>query len=260
MADPVLLQVTDGAAVLTLNRPEAGNRLDMETVAALDAATLRLSETPDLRALLVRAEGRMFCVGGAINEFGATDDFHGYLAHILDVGHRVMGRLLALPCPVATAIQGPAGGAGIGLALCGDIALASSAAVFRAGYPALGVSADFGSSWQLARLGGARLAADMLMTNRAVPADEAMARGLLTAVHPPEALDAAARNLLAQLATGPTRAHAATRALVRAAGAQDAIAHMQAEAAAMLGTATTADAAEGIAAFLAKRPAAFGGS
>lgn len=259
MGDPVLLEIAGGAAVLTLNRPEAGNRLDMETVAALDAATLTVSGSDDLRALLIRAEGRMFCVGGAINEFGASDDFRGYLDRILEVGHRVMGRLLALACPVVTAIQGPAGGAGIGLALCGDMALASTAAVFRAGYPGLGVSADFGSSWHLARLGGQRLAADMLMTNRAVGAEEAMARGLLTAVHPPEALDAAARDLLAQLAGGPTRAHAATRALVRAAATRDAVAHMQAEAEAMLITATTADAGEGIAAFLGKRTPQFQG-
>ena len=259
MADPVLLAIENGAAVLTLNRPDAGNRLDMETVAALDAATLHLSETPALRALLIRAEGRMFCVGGAINEFGATDDFHGYLEHILEVGHRVMGRLIALPCPVITAIQGPAGGAGIGLALCGDIALASTAAVFRAGYPALGVSADFGSSWQLARLGGQRLASDMLLTNRAVAADEAMARGLITALHPPEALDSAARALLGQLASGPTLAHAATRTLVRQAGERDAASHMRHEAEAMLRAARTADAGEGIAAFLAKRPTVFRG-
>lgn len=260
MAGPVLLEIADGAAVLTLNRPEAGNRLDMESVAALDAATLRLSETDGLRALLIRAEGRMFCVGGAINEFGAAEDFHAYLASILDVGHRVMARLLALPCPVVTAIQGPAGGAGLGLALCGDIALASSAAVFRAGYPALGVSADFGSSFHLTRLAGPRLAADMLMTNRAITADEAMARGLLTAVYPPEALEHEARTLCRDLAAGPTAAHVATRSLVRAAATQAAVAHMQTEAAAMLKTATTRDAAEGIAAFLEKRRPMFRGS
>jgi len=259
MASPVRLEIAHGAAILTLARPEAGNRLDMETVAALDAATLQLAETPDLRALLIRAEGRMFSVGGAINEFGATPDLHAYLAAILEIGHRAMGRLLALSCPVVTAVQGPAGGAGIGLALCGDIALASPAAVFRAGYPGLGVTADFGSSWLLTRLGGARLAAEMLLTNRAVPADEAMSRGLLTAVHPAEELDTAARALLVRLSTGPARAHAVTRALVRAAAARDASAHRAAEAEAMLAIAATTDAAEGIAAFLAKRAPVFQG-
>ncbi|MCA3435813.1 MAG: enoyl-CoA hydratase/isomerase family protein [Rhodobacter sp.] len=259
MAVPVRLEMAEGAAVLTLARPEAGNRLDMETVTALEAASAQLAGAADLRALLIRAEGRMFSVGGAINEFGTTPDLPACLAAILEIGHRAMGRLFALPCPVVTAVQGPAGGAGIGLALCGDIALAAPGAVFRAGYPALGMSADFGASWLLARLGGARLAADMLLTNRTVAAEEAMARGLLTAIHPAGELDTAARALLARLAAGPARAQAAACALVRAAGARDAIAHMEAEAAAMLAAAATADAAEGIAAFLAKRAPVFQG-
>jgi 2-(1,2-epoxy-1,2-dihydrophenyl)acetyl-CoA isomerase len=172
----------------------------------------------------------------------------------------MMARLAALPFPVVTAIQGPAGGAGIGLALCGDFALASTSAAFRAGYPALGVSSDFGVSFLLARLGGARLATDMLMTNRLVPAVEALTRGLVTSVHAPDALEPAARDLLSRLATGPTVAHAMTRAVVRLAGSADFVAHLGHEETAMLVTARTADAADGIAAFLGKRPAVFRGA
>ena len=225
--------------------------------AALDAATETLAAAPP-RALLIRAKGRMFCVGGAIDEFAGSGDLAAYLAAILPVGHRVMQRLADLPCPVITALQGPAGGAGVALALCADIVLASPAMVLRAGYPALGLSSDFGVSWFLTRAAGAQRAADMLMNNRTVTADEALSWGLIAAVHPADALDSAARALHARLAAGPTRALARIKRLIAAAPDQSLAAQLAREAELMLASGGEPDAAEGIAAFLARRPPAFG--
>jgi 2-(1,2-epoxy-1,2-dihydrophenyl)acetyl-CoA isomerase len=259
MGDAVLLSIDEGAAVLTLNRGGEGNRLGREMCAALDQATQQLAAMEGLRALLIRAEGRMFSVGGAINEFAEAGDVPAYLAGILPVGHRAMRAIAGLPCPVVSAVQGPVGGAGIALALSADFVLAGQAMVMRAGYPALGLSSDFGVSWLLTRLAGPRAAADMLMTNRAVDAVEARALGLVSAVHANDQLDAEARGLLDKLAKGPTQALSRLKALTRHAQQGDYAAHLALEERLMLETGATADAAEGIAAFLGKRAADFEG-
>lgn len=256
MTAPVALELSRGAAVLTLNRGAEGNRLGTEMVAALDAATETLAAAPP-RALLIRAEGRMFCVGGAINEFAASGDFPAYLRDILPVGNRMIRRLAGLPCPVISALQGPVGGAGVALALAADFVLASPAMVLRAGYPALGLSSDFGASWFLTRLAGPQRATDILMTNRAVTADQALAWGLVGALHPAETLETEARALLARLAQGPTRALGRMKRLIAAAAEQDLAAQAEMEAELMLASAGEPDAAEGIAAFVARRPPVF---
>lgn len=258
MTAPVLLETQGGACVLTLNRPDEGNRLGVEMSAALDEAAEQLAATPP-RALLIRAEGRMFCVGGAVNEFAASGDFPGYLRNILPVGHRMIQRLARLPCPVVSALQGPVGGAGIALALCADFVVAGPAMVLRAGYPALGLSSDFGASWYLTRLAGPQRAADILMTNRTVSADLALSWGLVGALHPADTLDVEARALLTRLAQGPTSALARLKTLVAAAPDQTLEAHLDQEATLMLASAAEPDAAEGIAAFLGRRAPSFSG-
>jgi 2-(1,2-epoxy-1,2-dihydrophenyl)acetyl-CoA isomerase len=259
LSDPVLLEIDHGAAVLTLNRGADGNRLGVGMCVALDGALNRLAAMTGLRAVLIRAEGRMFSVGGAINEFAEAGDLSSYLAALLPVGHRAMLTLASLSCPVVSAVQGPVGGAGIALALSADFVLAGEAMVLRAGYPALGLSSDFGTSWLLTRLAGRLAAMDILSTNRPVDAQEAKALGLVTSVHAPEALDAEARALVQKLASGPTQALSRLKALTRLAAQGDYAAQLSVESQMMLETAATADAAEGIAAFLGKRPADFRG-
>jgi 2-(1,2-epoxy-1,2-dihydrophenyl)acetyl-CoA isomerase len=256
---PVLLETVDGACILTLNRPDEGNRLGVEMSAALDEAAEQLAVAPP-RALLIRAEGRMFCVGGAVNEFGASGDFPGYLRNILPVGHRMIKRLAGLPCPVISALQGPVGGAGIALALCADFVIASPSMVLRAGYPALGLSSDFGASWYLTRLVGPQRAGDILMTNRTVNAELAASWGLVGAVHPSETLDTEARALLTRLAQGPTLALGRMKQLIGAAIEQDLDAILDKEADLMLTSASEPDAREGIAAFLGRRTPNFYGT
>lgn len=259
MNDSVLLSIDGGAAVLTLNRAAEGNRLGVELCTALDEAAAQLERTDGLRALLIRAEGRMFSVGGAINEFTRSGDFPAYLAGLLPIGHRAMRTLAALPCPIISAVQGPVGGAGIALALIADFTLAGKSMLLRAGYPALGLSSDFGTSYLLTRLAGPRAAADILMTNRAVDAVEARSLGLVTAIHADNQLDTEARALLATLSQGPTQALRRLKELIRQAGQSDYVAQLELEERLMLETAATADAAEGVAAFLEKRPAAYRG-
>jgi 2-(1,2-epoxy-1,2-dihydrophenyl)acetyl-CoA isomerase len=259
VSEPLLLSFEGGAGVLTLNRGADGNRLGTEMCAALDRAAAELAARDGLRAVLIRAEGRMFSVGGAINEFTASGDFASYLRALLPVGHRAMRTLAALTCPVVSVVQGPVGGAGIALALIADFVLAGQAMVLRAGYPALGVTSDFGVSWLVTRLAGKRVATDILMSNRAVTADEARALGLVTSVHADADLDAEARALLARLASGPTQALSRFKTLIGGGDRDAYCAHLDLEERLMLEAAATADAREGVEAFLGKRPAVFTG-
>jgi len=254
----VTLDLSGAAATLTLRRADSGNRLGREMAAALCEAAERLAAAPGLRALHLRAEGLNFCVGGALDEFGTDEPLSRRLARDLPAIHGAVATLAALPFPVVTELRGAVAGGGIGLALLGDIILASDTTFFRAGYPGVGLSPDLGGSWQMLRRSGVTFASEFLMSNRRMTAAEALTRGIVTAVHPDAALSQAARACVEMLATGPTRAHAALKALIAAPGA-DLAAHMAREAEVMAACAATEDSMAAIDAFRARRSPHFAG-
>ncbi|MFM2280578.1 MAG: hypothetical protein RLZZ444_2809 [Pseudomonadota bacterium] len=260
MTEPADLTINGGLAVLSLRRGAEGNRLGREMLASLDRAVMRLASEESLRALLIRADGPRFCVGGAIDEFSAGGDIADYLDQVLEVGHRAMKILTALPCPVISAVQGPVAGAGIGLALSADFVIAGRSMVLRAGYPALGLTPDFGVSWLLTKLAGVRHATDILLTNRPVSAEECARLGLVGSVVEDDLLETEARSLLDRLGKGPTQALAGMKQLIARARHQDYAAHLDDERAVMLDAARTRDASEGIMAFIARRGPVFSGN
>ncbi|MFC6761483.1 enoyl-CoA hydratase/isomerase family protein [Sulfitobacter porphyrae] len=159
--------------------------------------------------------------------------------------------------PIVAAIQGPVAGGGLGLALCADIVIGSDKAMFRAGYPAIGVSPDLGSSYHVLRRTGPTFAMALFMTNRKVEAIEALTAGLLNEAVPAAALDARIAQLAATLEAMPRASLAAIKRLISAPG-QTLPDHMAKEAAEIISCAGTADAIEGITAFSENRPARFG--
>lgn len=254
----VRLEIDGGAATLTLDAAGEGNRLGAAMFADLSAAVDTLANRDDLRVVLLRAEGDHFCVGGAIDEFAATGDLRAHLAETLPAAHRMILTLAGLPCPVISALQGSVAGGGIGLALCADIVLAAETCIFRAGYPAIGLSPDLGSSYQLLHRAGPTFATEALMSNRRVPAQEALAQGLITRLHSAADLDAEAARLRDRLAQGPTTALSALRRLTGP-DLREMKAHLDREAEAMLTCAATDDARRGIGVFLNRTTAAFTG-
>lgn len=206
-------------AALVLARPDRGNAIDAaftaDLLAAARAATRRAA-VDDLDCLLVTAEGTAFCVGGDLRDFPDDPETATPYLHAMSVrSHEALALLHELPVPVVGRVQGVAAGAGIGLAAVADIVLASTTARFVAGYPAVALPPDCGTSWLLPRLIGERRTLDLLLTNRAVDAAEAQRWGLVTRAVPPEDLDAAVdATLRAVLAGGPAAAQ--TKRLVRA--------------------------------------------
>ncbi|MDO5290826.1 MAG: enoyl-CoA hydratase/isomerase family protein [Pseudomonadota bacterium] len=144
-----------GVGHIVLDRPQGANALSMAMGRQLAQAVAQAARA-DVGAVLLSAQGGQFCAGGDIREFVAQRERLNVLVHeMLDVLHPAMHTLATLPLPVVSAVQGPVGGAGIALALCADVVLASSAMFLRGGYSAIGLSPDLGASYFLARRGAA---------------------------------------------------------------------------------------------------------
>ena len=230
MSDPVLLERRDGIAILTLNRPEHANVLDLPMSTALIAAIEQLARDPGLRAVLLRARGKVFCGGGDIGDFvQSLDDLAGLLDRHIPPIHRAIHQLATLPVPVVSALNGPIGGGGIGLALCADLVLAAESMKLRGGYTAIGLTPDVGASWFLTRRVGAAKAKELFFTNQALSARECLALGAVSQVWPDEELDARALALVESLGRGATSALARTKLLVDGAAGRSLEQHMALE-------------------------------
>jgi 2-(1,2-epoxy-1,2-dihydrophenyl)acetyl-CoA isomerase len=207
--------------------------------------------------VVIDANGPMFCAGGDIREFAQTSDVAALIGDELVHLNATLLALAALPVPVIAAVQGAVAGGGIGLALTADIVIASASLKFRAGYAAIGLSPDAGTSYHLARLIGPMRAKEFLLTNRFIDAAEALALGLVVKVVPDAELATETAALAERIASLPAGSHAAVKALVDASGTSTHAAALEREREWMIRNAATADCREGIAAFVEKRRPAF---
>lgn len=260
MGDSILLERDGGVARITLNRPEVGNALDIPMAHALMQAVLECDEDEAVRCVLMTGAGRLFCAGGDVAAFSAAGDrLPAFLKEITAYLHAAVVRLVRMDKPVVTAVNGPTAGAGIGLALLGDIVLADPRAHFTLAYTAIGMSPDGGSTWLLPRLVGLRRAQELCLRNRRVGADEAARIGLITRVADENALKEEAEMLARELAASATRAFGAARRLLLESTGNSLEAQLDAESRSIAALARTADGKEGIASFIEKRPPHFTG-
>lgn len=246
----------DGAVLkVTLCRPDRANALDMEVGADLRKALGTVG--PGVRAVLLLAEGRNFCVGGDVAGFaGAADP----AAHILELAtemHAVLRELTETGLPLVVGVQGWAAGAGLSLLLHGDVVVLGESARMRAGYAGIGFTPDCGMSWLLPRAVGAARARDILLTNRVVDAQEALAIGLASRVVPDAEVAHVAAAIAGELAAAATGALRATRRLLDASATSTYAEQLDAEAASISARSATPEGREGVAAFVAKRAPQF---
>ncbi|API58726.1 hypothetical protein BSL82_04865 [Tardibacter chloracetimidivorans] len=247
-----------GVATLRLNRPAAGNAIDLATSQALAYATAELDNDPDVRCVLLTGTGRFFCVGGALGDFQAAGaDLPSLIQKITINLHAAVSALMRMPKPVVTAVNGPAAGAGLGLAALGDVVLAAPGAHFSTAYSAIGFTGDAGVTWLLPRLVGIRTAQDMLLTNRRMSSHEAEGAGLITRVVPDERLMDEALAVAISLAEGPVRALGSIRRLVADATSSTLEEQLAAESRSICEAAARPESREGIAAFVERRNPAF---
>lgn len=248
-------------AIITLNCPQAGNALDVATTKALLDVSIALDCDRSVRAVLLRSEGRLFCVGGDINSFaGAGEKVPDLISEETAYFHAAVARLARMDKPLVVAVQGFAAGAGFSLAMLADIVIAGEAAQFALSYTGVGLTPDGGASWLLPRLVGLRKAQEMLLLNTRLNAKDALAAGLVTRVVSDADLSAEAIKVVHSLAEGPTRAFARVRELLLASFGETFETQLERESRGIVQSAAGADGQEGIAAFLAKRPPEFSGA
>lgn len=260
MNPSVLLHVEDAVAHITLNRPEQANVLDEDTSRRLIDAIHQVADrcaAGQVRAVLLSARGPQFCAGGDIRRFAASGDLAGLLDRGIPPLHAAIHTLATLPAPVISAVNGPVGGGGIGLALCADIVLAARSMKLRGGYSAIGLSPDVGVSWFLTRLVGPMVAKRILLTNTVLSAEDCLQAGLVAELHDDEALLPAAQALARSLAKGATGSLARVKALVDQAGTHGLQQQLVMEHLSMVACGAGAEAREGVQAFLEKRAPRF---
>jgi 2-(1,2-epoxy-1,2-dihydrophenyl)acetyl-CoA isomerase len=258
-APPLSVAIEQGLAHLQLTNPTGGNVFNLKMI---DAFMVALSEiaTATPRAVLITAEGRNFSLGGDLEGMQAASDKAALLAAMAQGLHAGLSMLEALGVPVVTAINGAAAGAGLSLAIAGDIVLGGATSSYIMAYTAIGLSPDGGATFRLPRLIGMRLTQEMALLNRRLDASEALAAGLLTRVVANDALRAEALAIARKLADGPTEAFRETKRLLASNSAGEIGDQFGAEATAITRCAATADAAEGVTAFLAGQRPKFRGN
>lgn len=250
---------------VTLNRPTKLNSLSIGLLRDLLACGEAIRKESDLRAVILTGAGRGFCAGADLTDTDAPP------APGETLGQYVAGRLRKfynpvalqwtdLPVPLVIAVNGITAGAGVSLALMGDITLAARSASFAVLFaPRLGLAPDMGATHFLAtRVGQARARA-IAMTGEPVTAEQAERIGLIAACVDDDDLGTRAQALAASLAASPTQALLAVRRLVNDPAACDLAGQLEREAAEQQKLGDTADFAEGLAAFRGKRAARFGG-
>ncbi len=268
----------DGAVgVITIARRERFNSLDVDTAQDLRKAGLQLARAGDVRCVVLRGEGGIFCSGADlkyIRDRGDTRDF-GYLhpegagppqgygesfKQILEYLHSTISEIKRAPKPVLAAVDGVAAAGGFGLAMACDLVFASERSSFEWAYHKTGLTGAESSTFFLPRLVGLRKAMELVLLNPRLGARDALATGLITAVFPDAAFDADVMDVARRLAAGPTKAYAVAKSLLhQAAGVDQLDYHLDEELQQLARIADGPDFAEGLAAFFAKRAPAFTG-
>ncbi|MEU3754431.1 enoyl-CoA hydratase-related protein [Streptomyces olivoreticuli] len=212
MADTVLYDVTDGLATVTLNRPDAMNALDIETKIALRDVLGEAGADPAVRAVLLTATGRAFCVGQDLKEHvELLARAESVMSTVKEHYNPIVTAITGMRKPVVAGVNGVAAGAGAGFAFAADYRVVADTASFNTSFAGVALTADSGVSWTLPRLVGHSRASDLLLFPRNVPAQEAYELGIANKVVPAAELAAEAAAVARRLAEGPTAAYAALK-------------------------------------------------
>ena len=252
--------LSDGVATITFNRPRAANALTMQMGQELMDASIRCDDDPEVRAVVLTGAGRMFCIGADLKQFPPAGPKMATEIKLLTTWlHAAISRFARMDAPLICAVNGTAAGAGMSLALIGDLVLAAESARFTMAYSRIALTPDCSATYYLPRLVGFRRAFELYLTNRILSAAEAEAWGLVNRVVADDALVAETQALAAQLAAGPTQAIGATKRLFHRAWTESLESQMEQETRAITNAARHPEAAEGLEAFFERRNPNFRG-
>ena len=259
---PVLLEsVREGVLTLRMNRPEKLNALNPELGQALAAGVERGAANAAVRAMILTGEGRAFCSGGDLGMIKAYREAGraGELEPLLLAGTRLILALRTTEKPVIAAVNGPAAGAGMNVALACDMRIASEEAVFGQNFVKVGLFPDYGGTYLLPRLVGEARAAWMFYTGEMINAKEALRIGVVDQVAPPAEVMPTAEALAKRIAAGPPLAVGAVKRTLFGSQRAELERALEREAQQQAKCFASEDCTEGIRAFLEKRAPKFEG-
>lgn len=252
--DKVLYEVDDRVAVITLNRADRLNAMDADVFRLLTEHGRRAAADPEVRAVLVRGDGRSFSSGLDISLFGQQASENGVPQIEIEALQRAFTVYEECPKPTVAAVHGHCLGGGLQLAIACDIRIGATDAVFSAAEVRWGIIPDLGATQRLPRLIGLGRAKEMVLTGRNVSADEADRWGLVNRTCEPDALVKEAMTLAAQLAAGPPLAMAAAKRLTGSAMDRPVAEGLDREAQAQRTLLASQDFREAVTAGFEKRP------
>lgn len=260
---PVLSAVADGVLTLTLNRPQRLNAMNNALIDAMNRELARARDNAGIRAVLLTGTGRGFCAGadlaggGTVDSKAATPPDLG--ANMDRLFNPMIRAMRELPKPIVGAINGVAAGGGANLALACDIVLAARSARFDQAFVRISLIPDLGGTYFLPHLAGDARARALAMLGTSLTAEEAARMGMVWQVVDDAALMDEATALARRLGAGPTLSYAAIKQAINAAATNTLDHQLDLERDAQRALGRSADNREGVAAFLAKRPAQFRG-
>ena len=263
MTSPLRVERDGSVAILTLDRPDVLNAFDEALTSALASAVTDVARDTAVRCVVLTGAGRAFSAGQDLRDRATSIGQGGDLRlgdELRRRYHPIVTAIREMRKPVVAAVNGIAAGAGLGLALCCDVRVAAETATFRAAWSKVGLVPDAAAAYFLPRLVGWGRAVDIVLGGEPIRSDEALRLGLVTRVWADAVFEANWRAYARGLADGATEAYALTKEGLNAAWDHGLGAFLDVEAALQDRAGSTGDYAEGVRAFLEKRPARFTGS
>ncbi|MGC1618810.1 MAG: enoyl-CoA hydratase [Candidatus Acidiferrum sp.] len=251
----------DGIATLLLNRPDKLNALNSELSTALNDALTRIAEDASIHVVVLSGAGRAFCAGGDLAAIGRGRERNETeeLGPILRSGMRAVLKMRLMPQPIIAAVNGPAAGAGMNIALAADIRIAADTASFGENFSRVGLFPDYGGTFFLPQLVGPSMAAEMFYTGEMIDAQTALRLGIVSRVVPVAQLEAEVRTLAQKIAQGPPIAMRAVKKVMFGSHKEALVKALDHEVELQMKCFHSEDCSEGIRAFFEKRPPKFQG-
>jgi len=259
--ETILFSSDNGAARLTLNRPDRLNSFTVQMHGEVSDALDAVEGDPSIRTLLITGAGRGFCAGQDLSDRAVTpgDDKLDLGESLEERYNPLIRRLTSLPIPVVCAVNGVAAGAGVNIALAADIVIAAKSAKFIQSFANIGLVPDSGGTWILPRLIGQARALGLALTAEPIMAEAAADWGLIWKAVDDDKLSEEADALVAKFAAAPTKGLAATKAAIRTASSRTLDEALDHERDLQRALGRTEDYREGVDAFMNKRKPVFKG-
>ncbi|MGB2302857.1 MAG: enoyl-CoA hydratase/isomerase family protein [Candidatus Puniceispirillaceae bacterium] len=258
----ITAEQTGRVLVVTLNRPDNMNAINLELARELCKIAEQTGQNPGIGAVIITGAGnKAFCAGGDLQAFYAfSPEMGAHLKQVTDYFHRAICLFSEMGAPVIAAINGVAAGGGLSMVGFPELAIASKSAKFVSAYTKIGLSPDGSSSFFMPRIIGIRRYYEMVLTNRTLSAEEACDWGLVSEVVDDDQLLSRAMELAQSIADGPQSSYRRIKSLVMSSFDSDLPTQLDKEANFLSDCADSDDGIEGIKAFLSKKPPKFGHS